>query len=103
MAPACSRPTACWPSTTRSTCPRKSPTPSRSRGIGRKKKARTAARAPPRRRKEEPNKGGRNEDEAAVIAELGHYALVLALGLALVQAVVPIYGARQNDAVLMSV
>jgi cytochrome c-type biogenesis protein CcmF len=38
-----------------------------------------------------------------VIAELGHYALVLALGLALVQAVVPIYGARQNDPVLMSV
>ena len=38
-----------------------------------------------------------------MIAELGHYALVLALGLALVQAVVPIYGARQNDPVLMSV
>jgi len=38
-----------------------------------------------------------------VIAELGHYALVLALGLALVQAVVPIYGARQNDPILMSV
>ena len=38
-----------------------------------------------------------------MIAELGHYALVLALGLALVQAVVPIYGARQNDPVLMSI
>src|SRR4051812_12978121 len=38
-----------------------------------------------------------------MIAELGHYALVLALGLALVQAIVPIYGARQNDPVLMSV
>ena len=38
-----------------------------------------------------------------MIAELGHYALVLALGLALVQAVVPIYGARQNDPILMSV
>jgi len=38
-----------------------------------------------------------------VIAELGHYALVLALGLALVQAVVPIYGARQNDHILMSI
>jgi len=38
-----------------------------------------------------------------VIAELGHYALVLALGLALVQAVVPVYGARQNDPILMSV
>jgi cytochrome c-type biogenesis protein CcmF len=38
-----------------------------------------------------------------VIAELGHYALVLALGLALVQAVVPIIGARRNDPVLMAV
>jgi cytochrome c-type biogenesis protein CcmF len=38
-----------------------------------------------------------------VIAELGHYALVLALGLALVQACVPIIGARKNDAVLMAV
>src|SRR5499427_9320278 len=36
------------------------------------------------------------------IAELGHYALVLALGLALIQASVPIYGARKNDPVLMS-
>ena len=38
-----------------------------------------------------------------MIAELGHYALVLALALALVQASVPIYGARRNDAVLMGV
>jgi cytochrome c-type biogenesis protein CcmF len=38
-----------------------------------------------------------------VIAELGHYALVLALGLALVQACVPIIGARRNDPVLMAV
>jgi cytochrome c-type biogenesis protein CcmF len=38
-----------------------------------------------------------------VIAELGHYALVLALGLAIVQAVVPIIGARRNDPVLMAV
>ena len=38
-----------------------------------------------------------------MIPELGHYALVLALGLGLVQAVVPIYGARRNDAVLMAV
>jgi cytochrome c-type biogenesis protein CcmF len=37
------------------------------------------------------------------IAELGHYALVLALALALVQSCVPIYGARKNDPVLMSV
>jgi cytochrome c-type biogenesis protein CcmF len=38
-----------------------------------------------------------------MIAEAGHYALVLALALALVQAVVPIVGARKNDAVLMGV
>src|SRR5229473_1868705 len=38
-----------------------------------------------------------------MIAELGHYALVLALGLALVQSCVPILGARKNDSVLMAV
>jgi cytochrome c-type biogenesis protein CcmF len=38
-----------------------------------------------------------------MIAELGHYALVLALALALVQAVLPIWGARVNDATLMSI
>jgi cytochrome c biogenesis factor len=38
-----------------------------------------------------------------VIAEVGHYALVLALGLALVQSSVPILGARRNDPVLMAV
>ncbi len=38
-----------------------------------------------------------------MIAELGHYALVLALDLALVQACVPIIGARSNDPVLMGV
>src|SRR5215470_11084316 len=38
-----------------------------------------------------------------MIAELGHYALVLALGLALVQSVVPIIGVRARDAVLMGV
>ena len=38
-----------------------------------------------------------------MIAELGHYALVLALGLALVQASVPMLGARKNDPVLMGV
>jgi cytochrome c-type biogenesis protein CcmF len=37
-----------------------------------------------------------------VIAELGHYALMLALGLALIQAIMPIVGTRTNDAVLMS-
>jgi cytochrome c-type biogenesis protein CcmF len=38
-----------------------------------------------------------------MIAELGHYALVLALALALVQATVPMVGARKNDHVLMAV
>ncbi len=38
-----------------------------------------------------------------MIPELGHYALVLALGLALIQASVPIYGARRNDPVLMGI
>jgi len=38
-----------------------------------------------------------------MIAEIGHYALVLALGLALIQAVVPILGAQRHDARLMGV
>ena len=38
-----------------------------------------------------------------VIAELGHYALMLALGLALIQASMPIVGARSNDPTLLSV
>ena len=38
-----------------------------------------------------------------MIAEFGHYALVLALALALVQASVPIVGVRKNDPVLMAV
>ncbi len=38
-----------------------------------------------------------------MIAELGNYALVLALAIALVQSVVPLYGARTRDAVLMGV
>jgi cytochrome c-type biogenesis protein CcmF len=36
-----------------------------------------------------------------MIAELGHYALVLALALALVQSVLPIWGARTGDDALM--
>jgi cytochrome c-type biogenesis protein CcmF len=38
-----------------------------------------------------------------MIAELGHFALVLALALALAQASVPMVGARKNDPVLMAV
>jgi cytochrome c-type biogenesis protein CcmF len=37
-----------------------------------------------------------------VIPELGHYALILALGLAVIQATMPIVGARTNDVVLMN-
>ena len=38
-----------------------------------------------------------------MIAEAGHFALVLALGLALIQSVVPIIGARLHDGALMNV
>ena len=38
-----------------------------------------------------------------MIAELGHYALMLALGLALIQASMPIVGARNDDPTLLSV
>ena len=38
-----------------------------------------------------------------MIAEIGHFALVLALLVACVQAVVPLYGAWRGDARLMAV
>ena len=38
-----------------------------------------------------------------MIAEAGHYALVLALGLALIQSIVPLIGARLHDTALMNV
>ncbi len=38
-----------------------------------------------------------------MIAEAGHYALVLALGLALIQSTVPLIGARWRDPALMNV
>ncbi len=38
-----------------------------------------------------------------MIAEIGHYALVLALALALIQATLPVIGARLNDRVLMGI
>ena len=40
---------------------------------------------------------------ALMIAELGHYALVLALALALAQTIVPVWGARRGDVALMGV
>jgi cytochrome c-type biogenesis protein CcmF len=38
-----------------------------------------------------------------VIAELGHYALMLALGLALIQGVMPVVGTRTGDLALMTI
>ena len=38
-----------------------------------------------------------------MIAELGHFALMLALGVALIQGTMPIVGTRSNDPVLMSI
>jgi len=38
-----------------------------------------------------------------MIPEIGHYVLVLALGLALIQSVLPIYGAHRRDPMLMAV
>ena len=38
-----------------------------------------------------------------MIAELGHYALMLALGLALIQGIMPIVGTSSNDPTLISV
>ncbi len=38
-----------------------------------------------------------------MIAESGHFALILALVLALMQSVIPLYGARRGDATLMNV
>jgi cytochrome c-type biogenesis protein CcmF len=43
------------------------------------------------------------EEVPAMIAEIGHYALVLALALALVQLTVPLIGARRRDPLLMAV
>ncbi len=38
-----------------------------------------------------------------MIAEIGHFALVLALALAIVQSIAPLVGARRNDAALMGI
>ncbi len=45
----------------------------------------------------------RGQGEGEVIAELSHYALVLAFALAVVQTAVPLWGAARNDATLMAV
>src|SRR6185369_8061279 len=49
------------------------------------------------------HRAGQSSGSRAVIAESGHYALVLALGLALIQSIVPLIGARLRDAALMNV
>ncbi len=38
-----------------------------------------------------------------MIPEIGHFALVLALGVALIQATLPLIGAARRDAALMAV
>ena len=38
-----------------------------------------------------------------MIPEIGHFALILALALAIVQGVLPLVGAHRGDASLMSV
>ena len=38
-----------------------------------------------------------------MIAELGHYALILALGVAIAQTVLPFWGARRHDRQLMAI
>ena len=38
-----------------------------------------------------------------MLVEAGHFALALALGLSLIQCIVPLWGARANDPVLMAV
>src|SRR6201994_3194992 len=48
-------------------------------------------------------RGAEREGSRAVIAESGHYALVLAFGLALVQSPVPLLGARWREYSLMNV
>jgi cytochrome c-type biogenesis protein CcmF len=47
--------------------------------------------------------GGGHEGVRQMLAEIGHYALVLALALALIQSVVPLIGARTRDGALMAV
>ena len=50
-----------------------------------------------------PRQSEMASEEPPMIAELGHYALMLALGLALIQGTMPIVGTRTNDPVLMSI
>jgi cytochrome c-type biogenesis protein CcmF len=47
--------------------------------------------------------GGDQECEKTMIAETGHYALILALVVAIVQTVLPLWGTRRHDPQLMAV
>ena len=49
------------------------------------------------------NQRARRGGQNAMIAEIGHYALVLALGMALVQAFLPLVGAWKRDPALIGV
>ncbi len=49
------------------------------------------------------SRGAERTGSGAMIAEAGHYALVLALGLALIQSTLPLLGARWRDPALMNV
>ena len=55
------------------------------------------------RRASRCRRAAQTQGTVEVIAEVGHYALVLALALALVQAIVPLLGARCGDHALMDV
>ena len=38
-----------------------------------------------------------------MIPELGHFALIIALGIAIIQSLVPLFGAARNDAAMIAV
>src|SRR3954468_655014 len=88
---------------TKPTCRAKSPTRLKPRAIGRANRScrRSDDRCFP------PGAAmsglGRRQSLAAVLIEAAHFALALALGLSLVQFVVPLWGARTGDLSLMRV
>src|SRR6185369_3943560 len=78
---------------TRNTCRPKWPTRCRNPAAGKK-----AARAAPHRR---PVRRQRRNESEKMIPEIGHYALVLALALALIQSSVPLIGAARREPALV--
>ena len=121
---ACSSPARSWPSTTRTTCRPRSPRRSRKRAVEGAQMMRSIICAGGRQRLErhaEPARGaqrcevsavgsrlfaslraGAVRREAPMIPELGHFALILALAVALVQGTLPLVGAARGDARLMA-